>query len=205
MSASMRLHSDVSNGLPLELKPNVGPSFMAALNSDSESGPIMMQGWLMSRERKLKIWHRRWCVAKSGQMDVYDDIQSLTPRFTLPLSECRLEKEVVRESALQAGCDFDYGFRVIHGQKNMLGLASRSSHLFAAATRQEMDVWGSALLSCRHKVLESQELDSKIGSTIKDFSLVSVAFFHTHTHTLSLSLFLSLPLSLSLSLYACII
>ena len=68
----------------------------------------------------------------------------------LPMQECRVEKMVVRDGRLQAGCDFECGIRVVLGN----GLGFGKEKLLAAASPEEQNAWGGALLACRKGVFQ---------------------------------------------------
>ena len=68
----------------------------------------------------------------------------------LPMQECRVEKMVVRDGRLQSGCDFECGIRVVLGK----GLGFGKEKLLAAASPEEQNAWGGALMECRKGVLQ---------------------------------------------------
>jgi len=40
-----------------------------------------------------KLWHKRWAVARTGRLDIYTDSDLHTHVLTVPLAQCRVEKE----------------------------------------------------------------------------------------------------------------
>ena len=61
-----------------------------------------------------------------------------------------MERFQARDATKQAGCDFDFGIRVVLGT----GLGFGKEKLLAAASPEEQNAWGGAFLACRKGVLQ---------------------------------------------------
>ncbi|EKX43973.1 hypothetical protein GUITHDRAFT_110081 [Guillardia theta CCMP2712] len=151
----------VSDPAPKEIKQAITPGFHDAAPvlpnqvtiTAPPSPPPVRQGWLYSREPALlALWHKRWCVVRQGQLDLYEDDSMQKLVMTVPLSQCRIEKTRVMDGRLQQGCDFEYGIRVVLGKGILMELGAQE-RLLAAGSEEEREGWGAALMSCRQGVL----------------------------------------------------
>ncbi|KAJ1468461.1 hypothetical protein T484DRAFT_1855133, partial [Baffinella frigidus] len=140
-----------------------GPAVLSPEEVAAQAGPVVHQGWIHSRENVLRgLWHRRWAVARQGRLDLYESEDVTKVVQTVPLQECRVEKLQVRDGRLQEGCDFECGIRVVLGK----GLGFGKEKLLAAASPEEQNAWGGALMACRQGVLQVSQEPKKMARSI---------------------------------------
>eukprot|EP00960_Hanusia_phi_P065379 766077-Hanusia_phi.AAC.1 len=113
--------------------------YAAPKDIQSAAPKAYYQGWLYSREPALlALWHKRWCVVRQGQLDLYEDDSMQKLVMSVPLSQCRIEKTRVLDGRLQQGCDFEYGIRVVLGKGILMELGAKE-RVLAAGSEEERE------------------------------------------------------------------